>query len=51
LAKQAEQLKEEGVAVVAIQASKISQNSLDEWARRNSITFPVGMIASNTHTE
>jgi len=45
LAKQAEQLKEKGVAVVAIQASKISQNSLDEWTKHNSIPFPVGMIA------
>jgi hypothetical protein len=33
IAKKAKHLKEEGVAVVAIQASKINQDSLDEWSK------------------
>lgn len=43
LAKQAEQLKNNGVTVVAVQASKIDENTLNEWVTENSIPFPVGM--------
>jgi len=44
IAKKAKRLKEEGVAVVAIQASKINQDSLDEWSKQNSIPFSIGTI-------
>ena len=44
LAKQAEQLKQKGVAVITVQASKIDQDTLHEWTVENSIPFPVGMI-------
>jgi hypothetical protein len=44
LAKQAEQLREKGVTVVAVQASKVDQGKLDEWVKKNSIPFQVGMI-------
>ena len=44
LAKQAEQLKERGVTVVAVQASKVDQNVLDEWVKKNNVAFPVGMV-------
>ena len=44
IAKKARRLKEEGVAVVAIQASKINQDSLDEWSKQNSIPFSIGTI-------
>ena len=37
-------LKEEGVAVVAIQASKTNQDSLDEWSKQNNIPFSIGTI-------
>jgi protocatechuate 3,4-dioxygenase beta subunit len=44
VAKQAEQLKQKGVVVVAVQASKVDQNALTEWARKNSVPFPIGMV-------
>jgi len=44
LAKQAEQLKQSGVTVVAIQASKVDENMLNEWVKKQNIRFPIGMI-------
>jgi hypothetical protein len=44
LSKRTGQLKEKDVAVIAVQASKISQDSLDEWTKENNIPFPIGMI-------
>ncbi len=44
LAKQAEQLKQKGVTVVTIQASKIDGNALNEWIKNYNIPFPVGMV-------
>lgn len=44
LAKQAEQLKNQGVTVVVVQASKIDETALNEWVKKNNIAFPVGMV-------
>ena len=44
LARLVEQLKQQGVTVVAVQASKVDQNTLDEWVKKNNVPFPVGMI-------
>ena len=44
LVKQAEELKQKGVTVVAVQASKIDQSELDVWVKTNKIPFPIGMI-------
>ena len=44
LSKRTGQSKEKDVAVIAVQASKISQDRLDEWTKENSISFPVGII-------
>lgn len=44
LAKQADQLKDKGVAAVAIQASKINQDVLNQWKNKYNIPFPIGMI-------
>jgi len=44
LTKQAEQLKEKGLAVVAVHAAKVDKNTLDEWVKKSNIPFPVGMI-------
>ena len=43
LARQAEQLKEKGLVVVAVQASKVDQNKLDDWMKKYNIPFPTGM--------
>lgn len=44
MAKQAKQLKEKGISIVAIQATKIHRDKLDEWIKENNIPFSVGMI-------
>jgi hypothetical protein len=44
LARQAEQLKQKGVAVVAIQASKIDENKLNDWVKKYKIPFAVGIV-------
>jgi len=44
LARRAEELKEKGVVIVAVQASKVEQNTLDEWVKSRSTAFPVGII-------
>jgi len=47
LAKQAEQLKQKGVAVVTVQASKVDRDTLNEWVKDNTIPFPTGMITGD----
>ena len=44
LAKRAEELKENGVTIVAVQASKVDENALNEWVKKYDIPFPVGMV-------
>jgi len=44
VAKQAEQLKQKGVTIVAVQASKIDASALKEWVEKYNITFPVGAV-------
>jgi thiol-disulfide isomerase/thioredoxin len=44
LAKQARQLKEKGATIVAVQATKVDENTLNGWVEENNIPFPVGMI-------
>jgi hypothetical protein len=44
LAEQAEQLKQKGITVVAVQASKVDEDTLNKWVKDNSVSFPVGMI-------
>jgi len=44
LAKQANQLKQKGVTVVAVQASKVGENTLNEWVKNYNIPFLVGMV-------
>jgi len=44
LAKQADQLKQKGVIVIALQAFKVDENALNEWVKKQNILFLVGMI-------
>lgn len=32
------------MSIFAVQTSKVDQNALDEWVKKNVILFPVGMI-------
>lgn len=47
LAKRAGELKEKGVTIVAIQASKVDENKLDEWIKKNNIPFAAGVITAD----
>jgi len=40
----AQELKAKGMAIAAVQASKIDENSLDEWRRKHNISLPFGMV-------
>jgi len=44
LAKQAEQLKEKAVIVIAIQAANVDENALNEWVKKYGIPFSVGTV-------
>jgi hypothetical protein len=44
LVRKAEELKQKGVAVVAIQTSKVAEETLDKWIKGQSISFQVGMV-------
>ncbi|MHC4752913.1 MAG: carboxypeptidase regulatory-like domain-containing protein, partial [Planctomycetota bacterium] len=48
LAKQTEQLKQEGVIIVAVHASKVDENIFNEWIKKYNIPFPVGIIEGDT---
>jgi len=47
LAQKAAELKEKGVAVAAVQTSQVNENTLNEWIKKNNISFPVGAIISD----
>jgi hypothetical protein len=44
LSKRAQELKAKDVVVVAIHASKIDEDKLDDWVKENDIPFPVGVV-------
>jgi protocatechuate 3,4-dioxygenase beta subunit len=44
LARKAEELKQKDLAVIAIQVSKITDDTLNKWIKDQSISFPVGMV-------
>ncbi len=47
LAKQVEQLEEKSVTIVAVQASKVDENALSEWVKKNKVPFPVGIVQAD----
>jgi hypothetical protein len=44
LVKRDEELKEQNVTVIAVQASKVDQNVLNAWLEKYNISFTIGMI-------
>jgi hypothetical protein len=48
LSEKAPRLAAKGIAVVAVQASKIDESSPDEWGKRYNISFPLAMIPGNS---
>jgi uncharacterized GH25 family protein len=50
LSKRAQEFQDKDIVVIAVQASKIDRNSLDEWIKNQNISFPIGMIQSDEET-
>jgi protocatechuate 3,4-dioxygenase beta subunit len=48
LSKRAQELKAKGIVIIAVQASKVERAKLDKWIKENGITFPVGIIESDS---
>ncbi len=48
LAKRADELKQKGVALIAVQAAEADENTLDEWLKEQGIAVPVGSIKADT---
>ncbi|MBN2182383.1 MAG: carboxypeptidase regulatory-like domain-containing protein [Sedimentisphaerales bacterium] len=46
LSKSLQELKAKDIEIIAVQASKIEQEKLNEWIKENKISFPLGMIAT-----
>ena len=44
LAKQTEQLKNKGVTTIAVQASKMDPQALNQWIKKYNIPFLIGMV-------
>ena len=44
LAKQAEELRQKGVVLIAVQASKVDKSKLDQWVEKENIPITVGLI-------
>jgi uncharacterized GH25 family protein len=47
LAERTDSLKEKGITIAGVQASKMSQDTLDEWIKQYKVSFPVGQIAGD----
>lgn len=47
LVKQAGAFKKKEAVVVAVQVSQIDEKTINEWAKKNSIPFPIGTIKNN----
>ena len=48
ISNKVQELKEEEVVVIAVQASNIDKNKLNEWVKKYNIPFPVGMAQGDT---
>ena len=44
LTGQAAKLKEKGIEIITIQASKVNKKKVNSWIKSNKIPFPVGMV-------
>ncbi|MBN2591286.1 MAG: redoxin domain-containing protein [Sedimentisphaerales bacterium] len=47
LSQKAQELKSKDIEIIAVQASKIEQEYLDNWAKENNMDFPIGIIKEN----
>jgi protocatechuate 3,4-dioxygenase beta subunit len=50
MAGQADSLVQKGIVVAAVQASQIESDTLQAWAKKNNLPFPVGTITGDVET-
>ena len=50
LAECAESLRQEGVTVIAVQASAMESSQIEEWTGKNDIFFPVGVVQGDAES-
>ena len=48
LSERAQELKAKDIVAIAFQSSKIDENTLKQWVKKNNIPFPVGMIEGDS---
>jgi hypothetical protein len=44
LARRVDELKGKSVAIIAVQASKVDENTFSDWVKKNNVPFAVGMV-------
>jgi len=47
LVERAGQLRQNGISVITVQASKVDEDTLDEWLKENNVPFTIGTIRDN----
>lgn len=47
LARRSQELREKGVTIVAVHATKSNKETVDAWIKKSDISFPVGTIQGN----
>lgn len=47
IVKQADPLKQKDIIVITVQATKIDEEVLKQWVKKNNVPFPIGMIPGN----
>ena len=47
LAQRAKTFEDKSVTILAVQASKIEENTLTEWVKKSNFSFPIGRIQGN----
>jgi hypothetical protein len=50
LAARDESLRRKGVTIIAVQASAMERSQVEEWAGRNDISFPVGVVQEDVES-
>lgn len=48
LSTKAQELKAKDIVAIAVQSSKIDENTLKQWVKKNNIPFPAGMIEGDS---
>jgi hypothetical protein len=48
VSKRTQELKAKDTVIIAIQASKVDESTLNEWAKKSNIPFPIGIVEGDS---